>query len=86
MRLFKRRYEEGIKCPGCGWSSSRLFTLAESEKEADEIFDTYEEYGDKALDITGTAPLCGECIADVLEGGKHTILRSSAKEDRDEVS
>jgi len=53
---------DGVKCGCCNWRVSRLFVLAQTEKEALEII---KEYGG----------LCGECMSDMLveDADKHEI-------------
>lgn len=42
------------KCGGCLWSPSQLYALADSQKEADELYKS------------GQAGLCGDCLAELL--------------------
>ncbi len=69
MKLFTVNKEEnGARCNGCNWKVSRLYALASSQKEADELYKN------------GEAGLCGDCIADLLVEGKYDIYPKSSPE------
>jgi len=53
LKIFQVAEEE--KCGGCNWRVSKLYLLADSQEEADQL---YREYGDKGL--------CGECLAEMI--------------------
>jgi len=54
--------EEEVKCGGCLWRVSRLYVIAKTQKEAEEL---YEQ---------GEAGLCGDCISDLLVETGYKII------------
>jgi hypothetical protein len=53
--------EEEPKCGGCNWRVGRLYALAETQEEAQEL------YGN------GDAGLCGDCMCDLIVEGGRTV-------------
>ena len=52
MRLFCFTQDEA-KCPGCGWSTTKFYVLADNLKEARAVLNQGEA-------------LCAECMAELL--------------------
>ena len=46
--------EDEPKCGGCNWRVGRLYALAETQEEANALYQS------------GDAGLCGDCMADLL--------------------
>ena len=67
MKLF--RLEAEANCGGCGWATSCVYVIAESEDEAKRLYEA------------GEAGLCGGCMCDMLAeaqyeiGGKEDVVR-----------
>lgn len=45
------------RCGGCNWDASKLVALADSQEDADRLFES------------GDAGMCGECMAEMLTEG-----------------
>jgi hypothetical protein len=58
VKLFRLEAE---KCGGCGWATSYVYVIAESEEEA------------KRLCEKGEAGLCGGCMCDMLAEAQYVI-------------
>ncbi len=69
MKVYAKHFGDGIKCYGCGWETSKVFVLADSPEEAEELFED-EEY------------LCGECLADLLSEGNYEIRKNETPSTR----
>jgi len=53
--------DDEYKCPGCLWSTTTLFTLADNKEEAKTLIQN--DYG-----------LCDQCMAEVLAEGNYEII------------
>lgn len=62
LKVFKFSLDgEAQKCPACGNRVTNLYTLAESDAEAEIYY--------KDDDIA----LCGDCLCDILADGSHVV-------------
>ena len=62
MKIFKFSADGAEqKCPGCGWLVYNLYTMANTQVEADRRH--------KEDDIA----LCGDCLCDVMTMGGHEV-------------
>ena len=68
MKLFEVGEGEE-KCGGCNWGVSKVFLMADSQEEADRL---YDESGIEDGEPRG---LCGECIAEMLIEEGYEITR-----------
>lgn len=66
MNLFRINGED-LVCGGCGWKYSRLYVLADDEKQASRM---YED---------GSAGLCAECVTELLIDEKYDIIKDIEK-------
>ena len=64
MRLYAKLIEPEDKCPSCNWETTRVFVLADSFEEAEEL-------------IARGTWLCGECMSDLLSESDYEIRRLS---------
>lgn len=61
LKLFEvGRDEETKRCGCCNWTVSKVYLLAESQEEADKL---YQEYGKEDGEPRG---LCGDCMCQML--------------------
>lgn len=59
---------EDVKCGCCNWRVSRVFLLADSQQEAQDLLGKVRKKGGEAL--------CAECIVDyMMEEGLHVERR-----------
>ena len=65
MKIFVVSDNEDAKCGGCNWPASHLYALADSQDEADELYES------------GDAGLCGDCMAELLVQYKYEIAKGS---------
>jgi hypothetical protein len=55
MRIYQVETEQEMpKCGGCNWESSNLYALANSEEEAQELYETEQ------------AGCCSQCLVELL--------------------
>lgn len=69
MKLF--RFENNGKCGCCNWATSKVYILAENEKEAKTTLEEFRENEGNGL--------CGNCIADLLADENYTIINKEGK-------
>jgi hypothetical protein len=62
---------DGGKCGCCNWGVTRLYLLADSQEDADELYEFYREDDGSGL--------CGDCMADMLVEGGYEIVSPDAK-------
>jgi len=73
MKVFLVAEGEWVKCGGCNWPVYHLFALADSQDEANALFER------------GEAGLCGDCLAELLFDGRYDILKGRrGEESRDD--
>jgi len=63
MKVFLVAEGKPVKCGGCNWPVYHLFALANSQDEANALFES------------GEAGLCGDCLTELLFDGRYEILR-----------
>jgi len=61
------RDEEEKKCGSCNWKVAKVYLLAESQEEADKL---YEESGEEDGE---PRDLCGDCMYEMLVETSYTI-------------
>ena len=54
------KFAEGVRCPQCGWKTTRLYFRAGSEKEAEEIVKKLRNNPEKTAVRAG----CADCFAE----------------------
>ncbi len=67
LQIYEFAVEEGTKCGGCNWETSRMYVLADSKEEAEKCLARGEV-------------LCGACMAEMLAEEGYRVYHPSDQE------
>ena len=68
LKLFDVSGDEDERCGGCNWRVSKLYALATSQEEANELKES------------GEAGLCGDCMSELFVDTGYIINNKPEKE------